>query len=502
MQDTYSYDLCVIGSGPAGQRCAVQAAKLGKRVCVIERKQVVGGVAINTGTIPSKALREAILHMTGFTERSFFGSSYKVKKDITIEDLSSWCQHIIKNEVDVVGAQLTRNDIEVLYGEGSFEGPHTVRITDGGRAHTITAKYIFLATGTRPARPDDVPFDQEHIVDADGLLALPRLPRTMIVVGGGVIGTEYASMLQALGVKVTLVEGRDGLLDFLDPEIQEALQYHLRQNGMTLRLGEKVVKIALVDAPPNARSATGKLVEAMLESGKTLRAESLLYAVGRQGATNALNLPAVGLEADRRGRVRVNRHYQVMAPEKAELAVAATGPTPAAAGAHPDADPCDGHIYAGGDVIGFPSLASTSMEQGRLAACHMFGVGTQSFPEHFPFGIYAVPEISMVGWTEEQLTEQDVPYESGIARYREIARGQILGDEDGMLKLLVHPETRLIMGVHCIGAGATELVHIGQAVMLLKGTVDYFVNTVFNYPTLAECYKVAALNVVNKLAHT
>ncbi|MCA9293909.1 MAG: NAD(P)(+) transhydrogenase (Si-specific) [Phycisphaerales bacterium] len=500
MSETYDYDLCVIGSGPAGQKCAVQAAKLGKRVCIIERKEVVGGVAINTGTIPSKALREAILHLTGFGERSIFGASYQVKKDITIQDLSSWCQHIIRNEVDVVAAQLTRNDVEIIHGEGAIDGPHRVRISHGSRDTEITAQFIYIATGTRPARPDNVAFDQEHLVDADGMLTMPRLPRTMIVVGGGVIGTEYASMMQALGVKVTLVEGRDGLLDFLDPEIQEALQYHLRQHGMTLRMGEKVVKIEMIDAPPNARSSTGKLVEAMLESGKTLRAESLLYAIGRQGATRALNLASVGIEADRRGRVRVNNRFQVLAPANAGLTVGAGGPTH---GAVPDADApaADGHIYAGGDVIGFPALASTAMEQGRLAACHMFGIGCQSFPEHFPFGIYAVPEISMVGWTEQQLTEQDVPFESGVARYREIARGQLLGDEDGMLKLLVHPDTRLILGVHCIGNGATELIHIGQAVMLLKGTIDYFISTVFNYPTLAECYKVAALNAVNKLAH-
>ncbi len=497
----FDYDLCVIGSGPAGQKCAVQAAKFGKRVCVIERKQVVGGVAINTGTIPSKALREAILHMTGFGERSFLGQSYQVKKDITVQDLTSWCQHIIRNEVDVVGAQLTRNDVEIIYGEGALDGPHRVSITQGGREQTITSRFIFIGTGTRPLRPDDIEFDHEHIVDADGILTLPRLPRTMIVVGGGVIGTEYASMMQAVGVKVTLIEGQDGLLSFLDHEIQEALQYHLRQNGMTLRMGEKVVKIEKVEANINTRNSTGVLVEAMLESGKVLRAETLLYAVGRQGATNALQLDSVGLEADKRGRIRVNKHYQVLAPKTAELAVAAGAPSPVGAGDQPDAPAFDGHIYAGGDVIGFPALASTSMEQGRLAACHMFGVSFQSFPEHFPFGVYAVPEMSMVGWTEQQLTEQDVPYESGIARYREIARGQLLGDEDGMLKLLVHPETKHILGIHCIGTGATELIHIGQAVMALNGTVDYFVNAVFNYPTLAECYKVAALNVVNKLSH-
>jgi len=474
------YDLCVIGSGPAGQKAAVQASKLGKRVCVVERKEVVGGVAINTGTIPSKALREAIIYLTGFKFRGIMGDSHASQRHITIEELTKWCQHVISHEINVTQNQMQRNGIDIVHGTASIENDHLVHARHGSEITAITADHIFISTGTKPARPDNIPFDEEYIVDADGILRLTKLPRTLIVVGGGVIGTEYASMMQALGIKVTLIESQTHLMGFLDPEIREALQYHLRNIGMTLRLGEKVTRVELIDPPAGARASSEKLVEATLESGKTIRSECLLYAIGRQGATKSLNLETVGVNADNRGRIKVNDHYQVLRES--------------------DGQPI-GHIYAGGDVIGFPALASTSMEQGRLASCHMFGIRTTSVPELFPYGIYAIPEISTVGWNEQQLTEQDIPFETGIANYREIARGQLLGDQIGMLKLLIHQETRHILGVHCIGTGATEIIHIGQAVMALNGTVDYFVNTVFNYPTLAECYKVAALNCVNKLQH-
>lgn len=467
-----NYDLCVIGSGPAGQKAAVQAAKLGKKTCIVERREVVGGVAINTGTIPSKALREAILHLTGFKQRTRVQNAHAERHPITIEDLTYWCQQVIGHEIEVVRGQLARNGVEILTGSGELVDKHTVGIRHGNEYHTISADHIFISTGTRPARPENIPFDTTHIVDADGILNIPRLPRTILVVGGGVIGTEYASMMQALGVKVTLIDRGERLLNFLDDEIAEALQYHLRQNGMTLRLGEEVVRVEKVEAVDSPGQRDPHIVEVHLKSGKVLRAEALLYAVGRQGCTESLNLEAVGLSADNRGRVKVNANFQTEVP----------------------------HIYAGGDVIGFPALASTSMEQGRLAAGHMFNHRKDKNPDLFPFGIYAIPEISMVGWTEEQLTEQDIPFESGIANYREIARGQLLGDHIGMLKMLIHQESRHILGVHCLGTGATELIHIGQAVMALKGTVDYFVETVFNYPTLAECYKVAALNASNKLA--
>lgn len=467
------FDLCVIGSGPAGQRAAIQAAKLGKTACVVERAEVVGGAAINTGTIPSKSLREAILNLTGLSNRAFLGESFQVKQNITIQDLTSWCQQVIKAEIEVIRAQLRRNNVELINGTASFQDRKWVVATHGSSVTPINAEKVLIATGTRPTCPPKIPFDHTHVVDADGLFRLGKLPRSLIVVGGGVIGTEYASMLQALGVKVTLIEGRTKLLEFLDSEIIEALQYHLRQGGMTLRLGEKVTKVEVIDAPEGAVTSDGKLVEATLESGKTLRAECLLYAVGRQGNTEDLALDRIGLVADDRGRIKVDANYQTEAPG----------------------------IYAAGDVVGFPALASTSMEQGRLAVCHMFGKKTESIPHLFPYGIYSIPEISMVGWTEDALTKEDIPFETGVANYKEIARGQLAGDVTGMLKLLIHQETRTILGVHCIGSGATEIVHIGQAVMAFQGTVDYFVNTVFNYPTLAECYKVAALNGVNKLAH-
>ncbi len=467
------YDLCVIGSGPAGQKAAIQAAKLGKRVCIVERREVVGGVAINTGTIPSKALREAIIHLTGFEHRAFTGDRPASNAKVTIEDLTFWCQQVIKGEIDVVKSALMRNGVDLYTGTGSFVDEKTVEYTHGKVSGRISSEYFLICTGTSPARPDGIEFDNQRVVDADGILKLNHLPKTLLVVGGGVIGTEYASMMQALGVKTTLIEGRHRLLDFVDQEIGEALQYHLRQSGMTLRMGEKVVKVEVVEAPQHSQARENKLVEATMESGKVLRAETLLYAVGRQGCTGSLALENVGLDADKRGRITVNEKYQTEQP----------------------------HIYAAGDVIGFPALASTSMEQGRISACHMFNLPTNSTPELFPFGIYAIPEISMVGWTEEKLTQEDIPFESGIANYREIARGQLLGDYIGMLKLLIHQETRQVLGVHVSGTGATELIHIGQAVMALRGTVDYFVDTVFNYPTLAECYKVAALNCVNKLQH-
>ncbi|MCC6968861.1 MAG: Si-specific NAD(P)(+) transhydrogenase [Phycisphaerales bacterium] len=465
------FDLCVIGSGPAGQRAAIQAAKLGKSVCVIERAEVVGGAAINTGTIPSKALREAILRYLGHraampTLHDFQGSGLR-----SFNQLMNSCQEVIKAEIDIVRGHFAKNEIALVTGHAQFRDPNTIDVQGSHASETISAGKVVIAVGTRPTRPKNIEFDSQDIITSDELLTLKSLPHSMIVVGGGVIGTEYASMLAALGVKVTLIEGRPRLLEFVDFEIIEALQYHLRQAGMTLRLGEKVVSIRKVDAPPGARTSNPFMAEAMLESGKLLRADSLLYCIGRHGATEDLNLSAAGLAADDRGRVRVNENFQTSVP----------------------------HIYAAGDVIGFPALASTSMEQGRLAACNAFGRRCENVENLLPYGIYSIPEISMVGWTEERLTAENIPYEAGIAQYKEIARGQLLGDDIGMLKMLIHQESRAVLGVHAIGTGATELIHIGQAAIAFKATVEYFVNTVFNYPTLAECYKVAALNALNKM---
>ena len=463
------FELCVVGSGPGGQKAAIQAAKLGKSVCVIEQMEAVGGVAINTGTIPSKALREAVLNVLASRKHADdVRESLDRTRELSL--LIEYCQRVIHAEIEVVRRQLLDNGIELLHGTASFDAPDRIVVQGRHAVEAITADFFLLAPGTTPARPASVPFDGEKIVTTDELLRLPFLPTSLIVVGGGVIGTEYASMLSALGVHVTLIETRDRLLDFVDREIVEALQYHLRQAGMTLRLGEKVVEIRRAPAPSGAR-AGGECVEATLESGKKLHADCLLYSGGRQGATEALRLAAAGLGADERGRIKVDEHFRTAVP----------------------------HVYACGDVIGFPALASTSMEQGRLAACHMFGVETVLEEELLPYGIYAIPEISMVGATEETLTQRAVPYETGVAHYRETARGQLLGDESGMLKLLIHQETEAILGVHIIGTSATELVHIGQAVMGLKGTAEYFVETVFNYPTLAECYKVAAFNGRNKI---
>jgi NAD(P) transhydrogenase len=463
------FDCVVIGTGPAGQRAAIQAAKLGKKVAIIEKNNVLGGAAINTGTIPSKALREAVLYLTGINKRGLFGESYRVKRNITISDLTYVSQQVVHHELELIRDYFDRNNIELIWGSARFDQEKVIFVDRPDDFEVVSGDIFIIATGTQPARPASVPFDDKTIFTSDGLLKLEHIPRTMIVVGGGVIGTEYACMLAALGVKVTLVEGRHQVLGFLDDEITEAFQYQMRRMGITLRLGEKVAKIE-----PLANSGeTGASVLATLESGKTLRSQTLLYAVGRQGTTGALRLDHAGLTADDRERLKVNEHYQTAVP----------------------------HIYAVGDVIGFPALASTAMEQGRLAVCHAFGVPTRSIPELFPYGIFAVPEISMVGKTEEQLTEAGIPYEAGIAQYRELARGQLLGDVDGMLKLLIHQENHKILGVHAIGTGATELIHIGQAVMALEGTVDYFINNVFNYPTLAEAYKVAALNGMNKLKH-
>jgi len=465
------YNLCVIGSGPAGQKAAIQTAKLGKTVCVVERMEVIGGVAINTGTIPSKALREAILNLKGHQAAAPTVADFTDASDETFSNLQHSCHEVIQAEIGVVRRHFRSNSIVVAKGEARFTDPHHVEVTGSTGTKEIEADRFVIAVGSMPARPEGIPFDDRNVITSDELMNLPYLPRSMLVVGGGVIGTEYASMLSALGVKLTLVEGRSRLLDFVDAEITEALQYHLRQSGTTLRLGEKVTRIELIEPPEMARSGNDMMAEATLESGKTLRADCLLYAIGRQGATEALGLHAAGLEADKRGRIAVNENYQTQAE----------------------------HIYACGDVVGFPALASTAMEQGRLAACHMFDQPCESVPHLVPYGIYSIPEISMVGWTEEHLTAEGVPYESGIAQYKEIARGQLLHDEIGMLKMLIHQDSHTILGVHAIGTGATELIHIGQAAIAFKATVEYFVNAVFNYPTLAECYKVAALNGLNKL---
>src|SRR5437867_1695498 len=456
------FDLFVIGTGPAGQRAAVQAAKVGKRVGICERRQVVGGVCINTGTIPSKTFREAVLYLTGFQMRGLYGASSAIKERITMEDLLFRCEHVIKREIDVIRDQMRRNGITLIGGAALFLDPHTLEISGAQGTVRVTADKVVIATGTVATRPQGVPVDGQSILTSDDILGLKDVPRTMTVVGAGVVGTEYASIFAALGVETTLVDRRPRLLEFVDAEIIESLTYQMRNMNCTFRLHEEVASVRLEGA---RRAVT------VLKSGKLIISEVILYSVGRIGATADLDLAAAGLQADERGRLRVNEVFQTAQP----------------------------HIYAAGDVIGFPALASTSMEQGRLAACHAFGISCASLPHLFPYGIYSVPEISTVGKNEEELTAQGVPYEVGVARYREIARGAILGDDSGLFKILFHRETRKLLGVHIIGTSATELVHIGQAVLAHGGTIDDIVNTVFNYPTFAECYKVAALDGYNKV---
>lgn len=463
----FEYDMLVIGSGPAGHHAAIQAAKLGKKVALAERKGVVGGICINLGTIPSKTLREAVLYLSGYHEHDLYGDSYKVKQKITKDDLLFRTQHVIGHEIDVVRYQLQRNGIEVISAEASFVDPHTVRLNmvESQGYRDVTAEHIVIAVGTTATKDPHIPFDGRRVFTSDEILSLDELPRNLTVVGAGVIGCEYASIFAALGIRVTLIDMRPRLLPFVDGEIVDTLAYHLRNNRVTLWLREKVETIEPYE------NDHGGGVTIHLESGKKIFSEKALYSIGRTGATDRLNLAAAGLSADDRGRLKANEHYQTSVP----------------------------HIYAVGDVIGFPSLASISMEQGRLASCHAFGVETASVEELFPYGIYTIPEISMVGRNEETLTQQGVPYEVGKAQYKETARGQIIGDVTGLLKLIFHLDTHDLLGVHIIGEGASDLVHIGQAVLAFGGKVDYFVNTVFNYPTLAECYKNAAFDGINRL---
>ncbi len=463
----FEYDLVVIGSGPAGHSAAIQAAKLRKRAVVVERKAIVGGVCMNIGTIPSKTMREAVLYLSGYREHSLYGESYKVKEKITLADLLFRVEPVVRHEVDVTRHQLLRNGVDLEHAEASFVDAHTLRLLFQERSgeRIITTDKVVIAVGTEAARDPRMALDGNCVFSSDDILQLKELPGSLAVIGAGVIGCEYASIFAALGVKVTVIEKRPRLLPFVDAEIIEALTYHLRERRVTMRLGEEVDRVELIDDGAHPR------VKINLVSGKQIVADKVLRSTGRSGATSQLHLEAAGVTTDDRGRIKVNDVYQSEAA----------------------------NIYAAGDVIGFPSLALTSREQGRIASCHAFGIEAKHAPELFPYGIYTIPEISFVGQNEEELTDQGVPYEIGKAQYREIARGQIVGDTTGMLKLLFERNTRELLGVHVIGEGAVELIHIGQAVLSLNGKVDYFVNTVFNYPTLAECYKNAAFDGINRL---
>ena len=458
------YDLIVVGSGPAGRRAAIQAAKLDKKVLVVEQGKRVGGVSVHTGTIPSKTLRETALNLSGWRERGFYGKAYRVKQEISAEDLRRRLLITLDHEVEVLEHQFARNRVQSIRGKATFVTPDTMAIAkDDGDVMHVMGKSILLAVGTKPFRPDYMPFDSKTVLDSDELLEIEQLPRSMVVIGAGVIGIEYATIFSALDAAVTVIDPKPTMLDFIDKEIVEDFTYQLRDRNMKLLLGQKADKVE--------RLPDGKVM-VHVDSGRQIITDMVLFAAGRMGATDTLNLAAAGLEADSRGRLKVN-------PETFETSVP--------------------NIYAAGDVVGFPSLASTSMEQGRVAARVAVGAIAKEPQKYFPYGIYAVPEISTCGLTEEEMKERGIPYECGIARFRETSRGHIMGLDTGLLKLIFSLKTRRLLGVHIVGEGATELVHIGQAVLNLKGTVEYFVENTFNYPTLAEAYKIAGLDAWNRM---
>ena len=461
--ENHEYDLVVIGSGPAGQKGAICAAKLRKKVAIIDRKRTIGGVCVHTGTIPSKTLREAVLYLSGFRQRTFYGRGYVLKDRISMADLIFRAQAVMAREIEVIKAQLRRNYVTTFEGDARFTDPNTIEVQGEDGSQVIHGSHVLVACGTRPAHSQDIPIDGRRIFDSDQLHSLEEVPRELIIVGAGIIGLEYASMFATLGVKVTLLDQRPVLVDFADREIIESLCFQLRQLGTVFRLGEKVVSVGFDEERDR--------VFAKLESGKNIHGQGLLYTIGRQANSDQLNIESAGLSPDARGKLAVNDHFQTAVS----------------------------HIYAAGDVIGFPALASTSMEQGRLASCHMFGKPGTMPANLIPYGIYTIPEISMVGLTEEQLTKEKIPYEVGLARYAELAKAQMLGDEEGLLKLLFDPDSLKLLGVHIIGDRAAEIIHIGQVVLTMGGTIHYFRDAVFNYPTLAEAYKVAALDGLNKL---
>ncbi|MCR9193118.1 MAG: Si-specific NAD(P)(+) transhydrogenase [Hyphomonas sp.] len=459
-----AFDLVIIGSGPAGRRAAIQAAKLDKKVLVVEKSRRVGGVSVHTGTIPSKTLRETVLNLSGWRERGFYGRTYKVKSDISADDLRHRLSKTLDHEVDVLEHQFTRNSVTLINGHARFLSRTEIEITEAdGRKQRVSFERALISVGTRPYRPDYIPFDGKTVLDSDEILHVDTLPRSLTVIGAGVIGIEYATIFSALDIAVTVIEPRTSILSFIDDELIDEFTYELRDRGMRMLLGCKAQAV---------HTQNGCCV-VDLSDGRKVKSDMVLYAAGRIGASSDIGLENVGLSADSRGRLKVDPvSYETEVP----------------------------NIYAAGDIIGFPSLASTSMSQGRIAVCHAFSVPNPAQPEHFPYGIYAVPEISTVGLSERELKEQGIPYECGIARFRETSRGHIMGIQRGMLKLLFHIETRKLLGVHIVGEGATELIHIGQAVLVLGGELSYFIDNVFNYPTLAEAYKIAALDAWNRLS--
>ena len=461
----FEYDMVIIGSGPAGQKAAVQAAKLGKKAIVVEARPVVGGASLYDGTIPSKSFREAIIHLSGYNQRKHYGQAYRVKEHITMSDLTDRTDGIMKDIEQTMRAQMIRNNIELVHGRGSFLSDHELKIANGKRDQIISFEYGVIAVGSHPWQPSDFQFDNDVILDSDGILHLQKLPKSLSIVGGGVIGCEYGSMFAALGIKVTILEQREAILGFVDKELVDTLVYKLREQKVQIITNDKVVGCA--------RSPDGRAVT-YLESGKRIVTDCLLVSAGRVGNTHNLGLEVLGIEADKRGLLKVNEQFQTS----------------------------KNNIYAVGDVIGAPALASTALEQGRRAACHAFGISDRTLKYPLPAGIYTIPEISMVGKTEAELSALKVPYETGIGRFSEVERGKINGDDSGVLKILFHRHTLQVLGVHIIGEQASELIHVGQTVMALEGGLDYLAHAVFNYPTLAQAYRTAALDGLNKIIST
>ncbi len=458
------FDLVVIGSGPAGEKGAAQAAYFGKRVALVECVPELGGACINTGTLPSKILRESALYFSGLKQRGLYGIDYSLREGLTVQNFTHRKDVLVGMEREKIRANLAAHGIELVSGTASFEDAHTVSVTrSAGGVEQLRGEAILIATGSRPHRPAEIPFDDEAIFDSDSILKMGRIPRSLVVVGGGVIGCEYASIFTALGVEVALVDGRDRVLPFLDAEISAALRERLAGLGVKFYLGERM--------GPIERTKQG--VKISMPSGTAIEMEAALFAAGRRGAVDELRLEKAGLAVNKRGYIEVNRSYQTAVPS----------------------------VYAAGDVIGFPALASTSMEQGRVAACHAFGFDyKQRLASMLPMGVYTIPEISAVGESEETCREKKIEYEVGRARYANNARGLIAGDPAGLLKLIFRREDHLLLGVHIIGETATELIHLGMMVLESGGSINLFIDFVFNYPTLSEMYKYAAYDGLGNLA--
>lgn len=460
------FDTIVIGSGPGGEGAAMKLTKDGQRVGVIERHKDVGGGSTHWGTIPSKALRHTVRRMMEFNANPLF-REVAAPKRLSFPEVMGWTESVIRNQVGLRTSFYARNEVPVLQGRARFLDANTIELETGrrGRTRQLTADNFLLATGSRPYRPDDVDFNHPRVFDSDTILTLDHTPRSIIIYGAGVIGSEYASIFRGLGVKVDLINTRDRLLSFLDDEISDALSYHLRELGVLIRHNEHYTQV----------EATNQGVTMHLESGKRVRADVLLWANGRTGNSQNMGLEELDIIPNERGQLTVNEDYQTAQP----------------------------HIYAVGDVIGYPSLASAAYDQGRFAATHISeGICDVHLGRNIPTGIYTIPEISSVGKTEHELTAAQVPYEVGHAFFKDLARAQISGQTTGMLKLLFHTETLELLGIHCFGDQAAEIVHIGQAIMAQKGDANslmYFINTTFNYPTMAEAYRVAALNGYNRV---